>query len=99
MQIDVVFDAIDEIDKNNATNSNDKNEINEFTIKSTIQTKTKLTILTISSRMTKQFLHVIIFKRKHKLIDEKKRNEHRKKIARVMFVFLIQNLDNTCNNK
>ena len=99
MQIDVASNAIDEIDKKNATNSNDKSEINKFTIESTIQTRTKLTILTISSRITKQFLHVIIFKRKRKLTNEKKRNEHRNKIARVMFVFFIQNFDDKNNNE
>ena len=77
--------------------SNEKNEINEFIAKSTIQTRVKLTFFTKFSRMMQQFFHVTIFKRKRNITNEKKRNEHRNKIARVIMIFLIENFD-TCEH-
>ena len=79
--------------------SNENDEINELIAKSTIQTRVKLTSFTKSSRMIQQFLHVIIFKRKRNVTNEKKRDEHRSKIARVMMIFLIENLDTLDNEK
>ena len=79
--------------------SNENDEINEFIAKSTIQTRVKLTSLTKISRMIQQFLHVIIFKRKRNVINEKKRNEHQNKVARVMMIFLFENLDTFNNEK
>ena len=77
--------------------SDEKNEVNEFTAKSTIQTRVKLAFLIKSSRMIQQFLHVAIFKRKRDITDEKKRDEHRSKIARAMMTLLIENFD-TCEH-
>ena len=77
--------------------SNEKNEINEFTTKSTIQTRVKLTFFIKFSRMIQQFFHVTIFKRKRNITNEKKRNKHRSKIARVIMIFLIENFD-TCEH-
>ena len=87
--------------KNNEFNDilNENDKINEFVAKSTIQTRVKLTSFTKSSRMIQQFLHVIIFKRKRNVINEKKRNEHQNKIARVMMTFLFENLDTFDNEK
>ena len=87
--------------KNNEFNdtSDENDEINEFIAKSIVQTRVKLTSLTKSSRMIQQFLHVIISKRKRNVIDEKKRDEHRNKIARVMMIFLFENLDTLDNEK
>ena len=79
--------------------SNENDEINEFIAKLTIQTRVKLTSFTKSSRMIQQFFHVIIFKRKRNVINEKKEDEHRKKIARVMIIFLFENLDTFNNEK
>ena len=73
--------------------SNEKNEINEFIAKSTIQTRIKLTFFTKFSRIMQQFFHVTIFKRKRNITNEKKRNEHRNKIARVIMIFLVENFD------
>ena len=78
---------------------NENDEINEFIAKSTIQSRVKLTSLTKSSRMIQQFFHVIIFKRKRNIINEKKRNKHRSKVARVMMIFLFENLDTFDNEK
>ena len=79
--------------------SNENDEINELIAKSTIQTRVKLTSFTKSSRMIQQFLHVIISKRKRNVTDEEKRDEHRNKVARVMMILLIENLDTLDNEK
>ena len=79
--------------------SDENDEINEFIAKSTIQTRVKLASFTKSSRMIQQFLHVIISKRKRNVTDEEKRDEHRNKVARVMMILLIENLDTLDNEK
>ena len=79
--------------------SDENDEINELIAESTVQTRVKLASLTKSSRMIQQFFHVIISKRKRDATDEKKRDEHRSKIARVMMTFLIENLDTLDNEK
>ena len=53
----------------------------------------KLIFFTKFSRMIQQFFHVTIFKRKRNITNEKKRNEYRNKIARVIMIFLIENFD------
>ena len=69
---------------------NDKFKIDEFIAKLTIQTQTKLIIFIKSSSIFKQFLHVIILKRKKKVaLNEEKRNEYRDKIARIMLTLII----------
>ena len=83
----------------NVTNSNNEDEINELIVESTIQTRTKLITFIALSKMTKQFLHVIIFKRKRDSTNEKERDEHRDKITRAMFALLAQNLENTINDE
>ena len=80
--------------------TSDKNdEINEFIAKSTIQTRVKLASFTKSLRMIQQFFHVIVSKRKRNVTNEKKRDEHRNKVARVMMTFLFENLDTFDNEK
>ena len=79
--------------------SDENDEINELIAESTVQTRVKLASLTKSSRMIQQFLHVTIFKRKRDATDEKKRDEHRSKVARVMMTLLIENLDTFDNEK
>ena len=79
--------------------SDENDEINELIAESTVQTRVKLASLTKSSRMIQQFLHVIVSKRKRNATDEKKRNEHRSKVARVMMTFLFENLDTLDNEK
>ena len=84
-------------DFNDTSDEND--EINEFIAKSTVQTRVKLASLTKSSRMIQQFLHVTVSKRKRDATDEKKRDEHRSKVARVMMTLLFENLDTLDNEK
>ena len=79
--------------------SDENDEINELIAESTVQTRVKLASLTKSSRMIQQFLHVIISKRKRNVTDEEKRDEHRNKVARVMMILLIENLDTLDNEK
>ena len=83
---------------NDISNKND-DEIDEFIAKSTIQTRVKLASFTKSSHMIQQFFHVIISKRKRNVTNERKENEYRNKIARVMMIFLIENLDTFDNEK
>ena len=65
-------------------------EIDEFTAKLTVQTRAKLTVFIKLLSVFKQFLHVTIPKRKRKTAsNEKKRNKHCNKIARVMLVLII----------
>ena len=80
--------------------TNDLSKVNEMIVESIVQTRAKLIALTTSSKMTKQFLHVVISKRKRDdVTNEKKRDEHRDKIARVMLALLTQNLNETNNEK
>ena len=74
----------------------DKFKIDEFIAKSTIQIQTKLIIFIKSSSIFKQFLHVIISKWEKKVAsNEKKRDEHRDKIVRIMLILIIQDFDKT----
>ena len=81
-----------------ATSSNNEDEINELIVESTIQTRAKLDAL-IASKMTKQFLHVAILKRKRDSTNEEERDEHRDKITRAMLALLAQDLDDTINDE
>ena len=51
-----------------------------------------MTVLIKSSSTFKQFLHVTISKQKKVVSNEKKRDEHRDKIARIMLTLIIQDL-------
>ena len=80
--------------------TNDPSKVNEMTIESTVQTRAKLAALTTSPKMTKQFLHVVISKRKRDdATNEKERDEHRDKIARAMLALLTQDLNKTNNEE
>ena len=73
---------------------NDESEINEFIAKSTVQTRAKLIVLIKLLSTFKQFLHVTISKRKRKITsNEKKRDEHRDKIVRIMLILITQDFD------
>ena len=81
--------------KNYVDDVNDSFEINELIVEFTIHIRTKLTIFTMSSlKKMQQFLHVVILKRKRiDFTNENERDEHRDKIARVMFALLNEKFD------
>ena len=63
-------------------------EIDKLTAKLTVQIRAKLTALIKLLSVFEQFLHVTIPKQKKVVSDEKKRDEHRDKIARVMLILI-----------
>ena len=93
-------DLVDDLEGQYIDSTNNPAEVNEMTAESTVQTRAKLAALTTPPKMTKQFLHVAIPKRKRDdVTDEEERDEHRNKIARAMLALLAQDLNETDNEE
>ena len=93
-------DLIDDLEGQYIDSTNDFIEVNEITTESTIQTRAKLAALTTPLKITKQFLHVAILKRKRDdVTDEEERDEYRDKIARAMLALLAQDLNEIDNEE
>ena len=91
---------MDDLEGQYIDSTNDFAEVNEITTESTVQTRAKLAALTTPPKMTNQFLHVAIPKRKRDdVTDEEERDEHRDKIARAMLALLAQDLNETDNEE